>query len=653
MSSRCVQFGGSFSGEIDYSAEFRFDLGIAPVALPLTHRASRSRRIGAVSVFAKTSLEFIRGLAEESVPEVRLTRSPSGTSGTANFRFENPSVLEAAGEVGDITGLYMVDDEGVMQTVDVNAKFINGSLEAIEANYFMKTLGEWDRFMRFMERYASENGLGFQKTLTGNLSFSETQMSFVSGSTSAEHETAESHDVLQQGIPWQAYVTSKLISEQEFELIKRYDKQPPEVKASMLAEDGAAYLGALMKTLRATSKEDITRYMLALLHEAIEEDPQRAALLHQSKDESGVMVEPYTIFLRHLSRTDWFTQEKACHLLTMIVATRPKKEYSSLTTNKGLPQSHVSSSGEGSNFNTAETAVVQFLDWLASQLRRPTSQDKSISCAVHALASLLRERGSRMLFHRQGGAALLAPLLRQAALGQSVNIQLTYEATLCVWLLSYLPEVQKSIQDCGLARVLVGIVQLNVKEKVTRVALFALKNLLASDKVDVTSEVVDAKLPRLVQIRSLQSWEDEDIVSTLEWLNEKIRTGIQLLSNYDKYKQEVLSGQLEWGPMHTEEQFWKQNIEKFDENEFTVLKVLINLLRVSREVKTLAIGCHDLGQFVTYHPHGRFIVSGLNGKEPVMELMLHSDSEVQKNALLCVQKLMLSRDKLDFLTSAA
>lgn len=57
----------------------------------------------------------------------------------------------------------MVDDEGVLKTVDVSAKFVNGSLEAIEARYFMKTLGEWDRFMRFMERYASENGLGFQK----------------------------------------------------------------------------------------------------------------------------------------------------------------------------------------------------------------------------------------------------------------------------------------------------------------------------------------------------------------------------------------------------------------------------------------------------------------------------------------------------------
>jgi len=77
----------------------------------------------------------------------------------------------------------------------------------------------------------------------------------------------------------------------------------------------------------------------------------------------------------------------------------------------------------------------------------------------------------------------------------------------------------------------------------------------------------------------------------------------------------------------------------------------VRLIEVSRESKTLAVGCYDLGQFVTYHPHGRYIVSNLRGKEAVMEHMKNNDPEVQKNALLCVQKIMLSKDKLDFLSS--
>jgi Psb28 protein len=63
--------------------------------------------------------------------------------------------------MGEITGLYMNDDEGEIVTVDVQAKFVNGKPEAIEAKHVMRSPIEWDRFMRFMERYAQENELGF------------------------------------------------------------------------------------------------------------------------------------------------------------------------------------------------------------------------------------------------------------------------------------------------------------------------------------------------------------------------------------------------------------------------------------------------------------------------------------------------------------
>ena len=64
---------------------------------------------------------------------------------------------------GDITGLFLTDEEGTMSTVDVSAKFINGKPAAIEAKYIMRSSTEWDRFMRFMQRYAEDNGLGFNQ----------------------------------------------------------------------------------------------------------------------------------------------------------------------------------------------------------------------------------------------------------------------------------------------------------------------------------------------------------------------------------------------------------------------------------------------------------------------------------------------------------
>lgn len=76
---------------------------------------------------------------------MKLTRSRDGSSGVATFVFTQPSVFEASNELGDITGLYLIDDEGTLQTVDVQAKFVNGKPDRIEAKYVMRSAFEWER----------------------------------------------------------------------------------------------------------------------------------------------------------------------------------------------------------------------------------------------------------------------------------------------------------------------------------------------------------------------------------------------------------------------------------------------------------------------------------------------------------------------------
>lgn len=108
-------------------------------------------------------IQFSRGTDEEVIPDVRLTRAKDGTNGTATFYFEDPVAL-SSGNTEGITGMYLVDEEGEISTREVKAKFINGQPKAIEALYIMKSVEEWDRFMRFMNRYAEENDLGFNKS---------------------------------------------------------------------------------------------------------------------------------------------------------------------------------------------------------------------------------------------------------------------------------------------------------------------------------------------------------------------------------------------------------------------------------------------------------------------------------------------------------
>ncbi|KAJ7535977.1 hypothetical protein O6H91_12G052300 [Diphasiastrum complanatum] len=122
-----------------------------------------SNYTGAVFAMSKPVIQFIKGVDELTVPDVSLTRSRDQTNGVAIFVFDQPSIFDSSRDLGEITGFYMIDEEGTLQSVDVSAKFVNGKPSKIEARFVMRTLREWDRFMRFMERYANQNNLGFVK----------------------------------------------------------------------------------------------------------------------------------------------------------------------------------------------------------------------------------------------------------------------------------------------------------------------------------------------------------------------------------------------------------------------------------------------------------------------------------------------------------
>lgn len=106
-------------------------------------------------------IQFVRGVNEEVVPSIRLTRSKDGNNGRAIFYFEKPKIVQDSNL--EIMGMYLVDEEGELLAREVNAKFVNGQPEAIEAIYPIKSKQEWDRFMRFMDRYSESHGLGFEK----------------------------------------------------------------------------------------------------------------------------------------------------------------------------------------------------------------------------------------------------------------------------------------------------------------------------------------------------------------------------------------------------------------------------------------------------------------------------------------------------------
>ena len=110
----------------------------------------------------KAAIQFFRGTDEPVVPDIRMTRSRDGRTGQAIFVFEEPQAL-APETMEAIAGMWMVDEEGEMVTREVNGKFVNGKASALEAVYSWKSEQDFERFMRFAQRYAAANGLGYSQ----------------------------------------------------------------------------------------------------------------------------------------------------------------------------------------------------------------------------------------------------------------------------------------------------------------------------------------------------------------------------------------------------------------------------------------------------------------------------------------------------------
>ncbi|NJK62811.1 MAG: photosystem II reaction center protein Psb28 [Synechococcaceae cyanobacterium SM2_3_1] len=97
------------------------------------------------------TIEFTRGITE--VPtNVKVLKSKTGSRSSAVFRFE-----ELNTDAQSIISMVMSDEEGEITCRELRAKFVDGQFKAIEVIYEMEAAEQWDRFMRFMDRFSTAN----------------------------------------------------------------------------------------------------------------------------------------------------------------------------------------------------------------------------------------------------------------------------------------------------------------------------------------------------------------------------------------------------------------------------------------------------------------------------------------------------------------
>jgi len=219
------------------------------------------------------------------------------------------------------------------------------------------------------------------------------------------------------------------------------------------------------------------------------------------------------------------------------------------------------------------------------------------------------------------------------------NTQLLYLTGYCFWLLSFRKDILPALHDAQVVGTFTELIKNVTREKVIRVVVATFVNML--NHLSFNEEMVGAGLHRVVDTLAARKWKDDDIVKDLEKLSTVLEEKRMALSSFEMYHAEVVAGNLRWSPVHNE-QFWRENTSKFDDDNFDLIKRLLAVLQTMHDPVAYEVACYDLGEFARFHPDGKRVLNHLKAKPVLMSKMSSSDPKVARQALLAVQKLLVS-----------
>lgn len=406
---------------------------------------------------------------------------------------------------------------------------------------------------------------------------------------------------------WSGYCSAGLIDEQQLKLIEKFDKSN---KAELLEENGEDYAHLLLYIINKFQKPDSQKYVLCMIDSVLTNIPgsEKHFIATSNMDESY----PAAPLLRHCSSEDQFISYKSSKILTgLLVAGAPISE-------KLFSEYH-SFITEGCN----------------------SSNQINQQIALTCLQNLLLKGEFRLrFFNAPNGSTAFQKLVDM--LKSKPNYQIQYHIVFIFWLFTFSKEISQKVENkFKMISLLMETIKNSTKEKVIRVSLMTYKNMLLKAPNVNLLPMMDNKLLALLQSLLIRKWADEDIVEEIEFLTEELKKNAHELSSFEEYAAEVRSGKLEWSPVHKSEAFWKQNVFKFHENDYELLRLLYRNLSLSSDSNVIAISIHDLGEYARCFPKGKKVLNELGAKARIMELMTSSDPIISYEALLAVQKIMV------------
>eukprot|EP00183_Erythrolobus_madagascarensis_P000583 CAMPEP_0185848552 /NCGR_PEP_ID=MMETSP1354-20130828/3376_1 /TAXON_ID=708628 /ORGANISM="Erythrolobus madagascarensis, Strain CCMP3276" /LENGTH=449 /DNA_ID=CAMNT_0028548959 /DNA_START=12 /DNA_END=1358 /DNA_ORIENTATION=+ len=401
--------------------------------------------------------------------------------------------------------------------------------------------------------------------------------------------------------------------------------------------------------LTSTGPDTAAAIMSVLTHIVAEDDLIRAANLISSMLECGPTGVKCVVDVV-LKKEDHFT----CFLNLLRSGNELQRELAATVSFvMGQVYMHVAKNQSGSSNaalqSVVETQLLSLMSYICSQLRDETLKETEVVKLLQALGFVLRSDSARRLFCNDQSTQGVSVVARLVDEEMHHQIQALYQAVFLLWLLSFASEgetaqaVSQAMDEASVPRRLSLLLREVTAEKVVRVCVSTLNNLTKSKfSPRLRREMVGAGITKTVEQLSVRRWADIDIVNDMSALGESLRDEQKLMSTFEVYHHEVLSGALQWTHVHSDDMFWRDNVEKLESNNMEVLRCLVRLLNQSSDPMVLSVACNDLAMFVKYHPRGRYIAQSLGMKTRLMQLMTSENPDVRRHALNCVQVIMIT-----------
>ncbi|RKP11128.1 ATPase V1 complex subunit H [Thamnocephalis sphaerospora] len=420
---------------------------------------------------------------------------------------------------------------------------------------------------------------------------------FVTGNY-LEERTGE---IRSRGTPWESYHKAQLITETEQGLLRCYQRDTQ--------ENNDRYAALFISLLQKIVRTEPIQHILVLIDDMLNDDAGRVQLyLNLAKTNADL---PYGPLLKWLDKDDEYISAKTAKILTLLICSAgrvPPQDFSAL------------------------------LDWLVKQLYNVRVK-AAADLAAQLLSSLLHVHELRAQFYQtpRGMSAVMDALKRNKD-----NPQMQYQLISCIWLLSFEVEIAEDIDHThGVISVLIEIAKHAIKEKVIRVSVATFRNLVEKAlPFNLSSMLVHRLLPFCEQLLN-RKFQDTDILEDVQVVRDQLQVEFQNISSFEVYVTELESGRLDWTPVHLSEHFWQQNVQRFNENDYALLKLLAQQLASATGSTELAVAAHDIGQYVKHCPQGKRILQDIGAKQRIMELMAHENPDVRYQALVAVQSLMV------------